>query len=101
MGFIYPEERLPKIRWKGKIVPILQLLQGFLARFIPGAEITKHKLLTVNIPDDSDVVIATYYETAFAIQAYPSPLGNKISISLFTELICRVREKIIGFEFPE
>ncbi len=77
VGFIYPEERLPKIRWKGKIIPILQLLQGFLARFIPSAEITKHKLLTVNIPDDSDVVIATYYETAFAVQAYPSPSAMK------------------------
>ncbi len=77
LGFIYPEERLSKIRWKGKTVTILQLLQGFLARFIPGAEITKHKLLTNNIPGDSDVVIATYYETAFAVQAYPSPSARK------------------------
>ena len=75
--FRYPEEVLPKIRRKRVIEPILQLVQGILRKYTPGIVLSKHLMLTLNIPEDSDVVIATYYETAFCVQMFPSVEAKK------------------------
>lgn len=69
VSFIYPEARkFPSFRYRRKKVLLSEILSYLVERFTGGLEVSRHRVLAEAVPNDSDCIIATFFETAFSVQ---------------------------------
>ena len=79
INFVFPEAgKFSTLKYRKKRFTLSQLIQYLFRKFGRGLEISRTGILSSALPADSEFLIATYFETAFAVQMSQNLSANRI-----------------------